>query len=222
MPFSSTISRPPNSPLQIRLTPGSRRSHRGKELLPSTSYMLNRHDALRHLQRQHHWHDLVTDRQRADVGRLVRKGNTYGAKFLREWWVWEDDGCVESARGVLEGDVVHALEGARGCETTDDANVACVLDLAGEGPAEEAAANTYYLGALLSGARLDAVREAMSEKSVMQLPASPATTRLMVALDKLQAFTSSTSIMKRMPMVQNPPGTKQRREQEGGEHQPPN
>ena len=226
MPFASTVER--SDRVKIRLEPGSRVLHRrrDKETLSSTSYMLNRYDAVRHLQRQHHWHDLVTDRQRASVGRMARKGNTYGPKFLREHYVWED--AVEPAREVLEQDVMRAIQAldAEALRSGSEAptsidNTACVLDLTApevgvEAPAsslDPAKAPKYTLGVLLSDTNLDAMREHLTPSTgngLARVLASPAATQVLLALDKLQVFTSATSIMKRMPMVQNPPGTRQK------------
>lgn len=222
MPFASTVERPtePSERVKIRLEPGTRASHRDKsqEVLTSTSYLLNRYDAVRHLQRQHHWHHLVTDRQRADVGRMARKGNTYGPKFLREHYVWED--AVEPAREVLEQDVVKAIQALDAetmqCESAAAASsdsTACVLDLNDERATGTEEMPGYQFASLLSAGNLEAVREAViphTQAGIIRVLAGPAATRLLVALDKLQAFKDAVSIMKRMPMVQNPPGTRQK------------
>lgn len=184
---------------------------------------MNRQDIVRHLSRKKHWTSLITERQKAKLASIAHR--SVSARGLTDYWAW--DSKVEAMAAMLEKRVVDTVTSAvRASDKQDTSSitssttVAFVIALDAEGSRGlelESRVDSdimfYDLPALLSPETLQAIKDsiARNSSSTVYISKSPRACQAQLALDKLKTYKESNEILKDLPRVQNPPGSREAR-----------
>lgn len=184
---------------------------------------MNRQDIVRHLSRKKHWTSLLTERQKAKLASIAHR--SVSARGLTDYWAW--DSKVDAMAAMLEKRVIDTLTSAVRASgkqdtssTTSSAAIAIALALDEEGSREleleshvDSDIMFYDLPALLSPETLQAIQDSIapSSSSAVYISKSPRACQAQLALDKLKTYKESNEILKDLPRVQNPPGSREAR-----------
>lgn len=228
LPFATTVEKPPAVPgaqppkLKAVIKPG-RSNDYAEHTLAQTSYVLNRQDMVRHLARKRHWTILITERQKGKLATMASRSPS-AQKLVSEHWTWEDQ--VDATAAMLEGKAVTAVKRAMKAYAQKSSELAGAhtltlnfgrpgLDGSASEVQDGGGDHIYELPELLSPEGLTSVKAAVEGESrdALRIAKGQEACRAQLALERLKAYKDSNDILKALPKVQNPPGSREAREE---------
>lgn len=226
LPFTTTIETLPGTSnvqgpkLKARLQPG-RPADFTEDTLAQTSYVLNRQDSTRHLSRQKHWTNLISERQKEKFASMAHRSSSSN-KLVQDHWVWEDQ--VPVAAAMLEEKAVDAIKLAVKVRGGDKCSSSSAMEESafalafnhddsrdsGVGQQAEPGCEAHKLSTLLPPESLIHLRHELAQDStgIVYIPISPEACQAQLAIDRLKAYKKSNEVHKDLPQVQNAPGTR--------------
>lgn len=228
LPFVTTVEKPPAVPgaqppkLKAVIKPG-RSDKYAEHTLAQTSYVLNRQDMVRHLARKRHWTILITERQKGKFATMASR-SANAQKLVQDHWIWEDQ--VDATAAMLEEKAVTAVTRAIKAQAQEPTTLAGLhaitlnlgrLDVGRPGGEvqNEGGNHIYELPELLSPESLNSLKAMLGQDSTAKvfLSKGEEACRAQLALERLKTYKDSNDILKALPKVQNPPGSREAREE---------
>ena len=179
---------------------------------------------MRHLSRKRHWTFLVLERQKTKVASIARR-SPGSQKLVQDIWVWDNQ--VDAVAALLEKRLIteaarasRMVTGARHDASLEDLGLRLKLVALHSGDtvtafSGEADTTTHDLTTLLSSEALASITNHVAQDMTEGVwgVKGPHAWRVRLAVEKLQSYKSSNEIQKQLPMVQNPAGTREARQQ---------